>query len=634
MGSKTPDWPEFYSLLNSYVDPALVIQKDNGRIILANGAFCKLSAYSQNDLASRGVGDLFPGIAMAEFVVGESLTVQLQRMNRPTLTIQARIQELDRKGTWFLLSLSQNSLELQKSLERLHQAELIFLNLFDEENLENALQKAVTACGDLFGTNLVSIFQAQSNAPRLNRAACSQAFAEIPQTIPSIDLIRLSGPNIWESGRRCTTELHYFARESGLSYLATIPLGQESAACGLLVVGGKNDAGPAYAVQFLEIAGGMVSRIFQYFILTDNLYQEVENRKQHGIAHKNVLKNIQEAIFFVDSDFRIREVNSATEKILGYSEKLLIGVDIESVLFGVDHLSSYLSDVRKNSCPCELENVVLHRRDGTGFPAKVRILSSNNEENPSLLMVILDDLSEQERSQAKIQQLEQLAFIGRITTEFTHEVNKLVNNIYSVVQLLEVMVKEDDPIKDLVNKLDKNCDRLTSLMENLLSVAPKDSRMSSLDLNLFLTSFIENWKIRIMRYNNISLYVQVHDNLPKVMGDAIRLEQVLTNLVTNALEAMSQSGGTLGIRASVNSSIPGRPHIDISISDTGPGIPDEMRSKMFKLFSTSKEKGTGVGLVIAQAIMTAHQGSIQIETFPDSGTIFHVFVPIVEGDPA
>jgi two-component system, NtrC family, sensor histidine kinase AtoS len=112
------------------------------------------------------------------------------------------------------------------------------------------------------------------------------------------------------------------------------------------------------------------------------------------------------------------------------------------------------------------------------------------------------------------------------------------------------------------------------------------------------------------------------------LGDARSLEQVFTNLISNAVEAMSKNGGTLAIRIAASDLIANRPQVEITVSDSGPGIPEEIRERLFEPFVTTKTRGNGLGLAITKRIVTAHQGTIQVNSFP-GGTVFHVYLPAV-----
>ena len=118
---------------------------------------------------------------------------------------------------------------------------------------------------------------------------------------------------------------------------------------------------------------------------------------------------------------------------------------------------------------------------------------------------------------------------------------------------------------------------------------------------------------------------------PVVIGDMRSLEQVFVNLVSNAVQAMEKTGGTLTIKAHEISERESHPMIEITVSDSGPGIPDDVRDHIFEPFMTTNQNGTGLGLAISKRIVVAHKGNIFVESFT-GGTIFHVLLPKSNGD--
>ena len=103
------------------------------------------------------------------------------------------------------------------------------------------------------------------------------------------------------------------------------------------------------------------------------------------------------------------------------------------------------------------------------------------------------------------------------------------------------------------------------------------------------------------------------------------MEQVITNLITNAVQAMSE-GGTLSVTIGAATSKAG-PMVELKIADTGPGIREDLIDRIFDPFFTTKKSGTGLGLAISRRIMIAHQGGISVESFPDAGTVFSLQLP-------
>jgi signal transduction histidine kinase len=131
---------------------------------------------------------------------------------------------------------------------------------------------------------------------------------------------------------------------------------------------------------------------------------------------------------------------------------------------------------------------------------------------------------------------------------------------------------------------------------------------------------------------NIEPYFKAGEDLPVVNGDYRSLERVFTNLISNAVDVMSESGGTLSVRVGMKEAANQQPQIEITFADNGPGIPDGIKDHLFEPFVSNKPRGTGLGLAITKQIVTTHRGAIYASSFP-GGTVFHVELPVVtDGD--
>jgi len=312
--------------------------------------------------------------------------------------------------------------------------------------------------------------------------------------------------------------------------------------------------------------------------------------------------------------------------IFGYTSAEVIGVPVDNVIIGLDNLPAGLRMALEGVASPDLGNARLHRRSGQVFPAHLQLLPVKVGRELINIVVLVRDMSEHEEIRARTQQLEQRALLGEITAIFAHEVRNPVNNISTGLQLMEMQLPADDPGRDLVERLQTDCGRLTHLMESVLAFAkPMEYKIVPTNLKQTLAVLLERWRPRMARAN-VELIFKVEENIPPVLADARALEQVFTNLVSNAINAMRQEGGALAVRVEKADETAGPPQLRVSVSDTGPGIPAELREKIFQPFFTTSAQGTGLGLAITQRIILAHKGSIQVESFP-GGTIFKVFLP-------
>jgi signal transduction histidine kinase len=168
-------------------------------------------------------------------------------------------------------------------------------------------------------------------------------------------------------------------------------------------------------------------------------------------------------------------------------------------------------------------------------------------------------------------------------------------------------------------------------MESFLAFArPVDLKLEPVDPEKFLKMILDRWQPRMARVN-VKHTLIVEAGVLRMNADIRSLERVITNLISNAIEAMSEVGDTLAVKVSTNLKVPGYPQVEISISDNGPGIPEDIRARIFEPFVTTRSQGTGLGLAISKQIVTAHKGSISVNSFP-GGTVFSVCIPAVTGE--
>ncbi|HIE57797.1 MAG TPA: hypothetical protein EYP88_06165, partial [Anaerolineales bacterium] len=245
------------------------------------------------------------------------------------------------------------------------------------------------------------------------------------------------------------------------------------------------------------------------------------------------------------------------------------------------------------------------------------------------VLFIFQDISEHERTKIRTQQLEQRALLGEVTAVFAHEVRNPINNISTGLQLMALNTpKEDTEAHEMIQRLLGDCTRLTNLMESVLTFSRTGNyNFAPLDLGSLLERLLKRWRPRMERLG-IQYHVKIAPDTLPVRGDQRSLDQVFTNLISNAVRVMGKQGGTLAVKIGPHFSSGGKAFTQVDISDTGPGIPEEMRKQIFEPFFTTSPNGTGLGLSITKEIVTAHRGRIDLTSFP-GGTIFHIYLPVI-----
>ena len=151
-----------------------------------------------------------------------------------------------------------------------------------------------------------------------------------------------------------------------------------------------------------------------------------------------------------------------------------------------------------------------------------------------------------------------------------------------------------------------------------------------LDLADLTRRILARWEPRF-RQASVTCHTAFDAHTPLAAGDPRTLEQVIVNLISNALQAMGPDG-TLSVTLGSCATAQGR-MVELKVADTGPGIPPGILDRIFEPFFTTKKDGTGLGLAISRRILMAHKGSIHVESYPDAGTVFTIHVPAAESLP-
>jgi signal transduction histidine kinase len=224
----------------------------------------------------------------------------------------------------------------------------------------------------------------------------------------------------------------------------------------------------------------------------------------------------------------------------------------------------------------------------------------------------------------QLRRTERLAAVGRLAAHVTHEVRNPLNSIRLNVEMLEEDVAQSAPdASPMLRSIKREVDRLTDITEQYLRlVRMPEPRLEPTDLGDLVRDIAVFLKPE-MKQSQVNLELALAP-VPAVRADPNQLRQALLNLCRNAREAMPEGGS---VRISLGLQGDG---VSLSVRDTGPGIPDSEREKIFELFYTTKQHGTGIGLPLAQQIVAAHGGEMRCTSAPGAGTRFDIWLPVAK----
>jgi hypothetical protein len=240
-------------------------------------------------------------------------------------------------------------------------------------------------------------------------------------------------------------------------------------------------------------------------------------------------------------------------------------------------------------------------------------------------VLVLQDVTERVAMEGALKEKDRLAALGVLAAGVAHEVNTPLTGISSYAQLLLAETELDDPRRTLLEKVEKQTFRASRIVSNLLEFARKPGReREQVDLVAVLGETAELLRER-MSARAVHLDWEPPAERVEVVGSPGELQQVFTNLMLNAIDAMApQGGGTLALRLERTG---GR--ISVHVDDSGPGVPPDRLQTIFEPFFTTKrgEGGTGLGLSISASIVEQHGGAIAVRNL-ERGCRFTVTLPV------
>jgi two-component system, NtrC family, sensor histidine kinase HydH len=232
-----------------------------------------------------------------------------------------------------------------------------------------------------------------------------------------------------------------------------------------------------------------------------------------------------------------------------------------------------------------------------------------------------------EQVQAEARRTERLAALGQLSAGLAHEIRNPLGVIKGSAETLGRKLPTKDPVaRELAEYISSEVNRLNSLVSRFLSFAkPLELKKQPEDISQIVEHAIkaaqENWP-----KSRVEVERSYNSELAPVPVDAELTEQVFKNLVFNAYEAMDANGGKLHVEVSKEFS-DGRRGVEVAFSDTGPGVPPELREQIFNPFFTTKSSGVGLGLSIVSKIVDDHGGWIRVDPVSGRGACFRVFLP-------
>jgi len=276
---------------------------------------------------------------------------------------------------------------------------------------------------------------------------------------------------------------------------------------------------------------------------------------------------------------------------------------------------------------------IFHRRkDGEMIEGDLSASIIYDEDGKEIASVgIFKDLRERLRIERELQKMqeallqsEKLAAMGRLTSQIAHELNNPIYGIMNTLELLKTEIPPESKRRRILELSLSEIQRLSEMLRNMLSFSkPEEEKRRPIKIDELIEGILLVME-KQMKELNIQVETSFDPDIPEIMASTNQMRQVMLNLFKNAKEAMPK-GGTLFVRTSREGN-----KVLIHIKDTGIGIPEEIRDKIFDAFFTTKQKvkGVGLGLSVCYGIIKDHSGEIRVESEEGKGTTFIISLPI------
>lgn len=353
------------------------------------------------------------------------------------------------------------------------------------------------------------------------------------------------------------------------------------------------------------------------------LEEAAKKARKSETYQRTVLNNVADGIIIIDEGGAIESFNAAAEKIFGYGIDEIKGCQLAQLI----HMPSIMEAGHSSGVALVEGRIELNgvRKDGSVFPMALATQKMQYGDQ-SKFATIARDVTERHR-------------VDRLKNEFvstvSHELRTPLTSINGALKLINggALGEVSGQMAEMLKIAENNTDRLLCLVSDILDMQKIEAgkmvfSFSELALLPFLEKAVQdNEHYAIQHEVTLMLAHSAQDCL--IEADSVRLDQVLDNLISNAIK-FSPKGGDVVLSSIVNDD-----HAVITVSDSGSGIPEEFRDKIFDQFTqsdasdTRKVGGTGLGMSIAKAIVEEHKGTIDFESELGKGTIFYINLPIV-----
>jgi signal transduction histidine kinase len=354
------------------------------------------------------------------------------------------------------------------------------------------------------------------------------------------------------------------------------------------------------------------------------LGQQFHGVKQDALQLRSnveeMLQRLEEAVLLFDASGLLMMAGHPVERLLGKTREEIVGQTLQNVFPPSTVLGGLISDAIERTQPLLDRLVIVDRENSVSTPLLVNVEPLRSVGT----LITLRDAESRSQLERQLDISTRLAAIGRLTGGVAHEIKNPLNAMALHLEVLKSKLEPGDPEIGVISAEIQRLDRVVRTFLNFNK--PLDIQMNVLDLAK-LSREVANLVLPDAASRGMHIETELSGER-WIKGDDDLLKQAVLNVVMNALEAMP-SGGRLAMRTEEKNGENG-----ILIADNGPGIPPEIQDKIFNLYFSTKQTGSGMGLAMAFRVVQLHGGTIEFSSQLGQGTAFHLRFPALTAQEA
>ncbi len=573
----------FKDLFHRAVDGIVIFDQD-GAFIDANGSFCTSFEINKNQLNSFVLGDFIDTSDLYKLD-------RLWKMLKENGSAKGELPVLLRNGSKKVFEFTTTS----NIINGFYMA--IMRDITEKRSMELKLYKSEERFREIFenAIDAIMIWEKNGQIQKVNQAA-SRTFELSEAELIQRNILDFVDQNS-SSFRRVKKE--YFQtgaiREELLFHM---PNGQNK------------------ELEFtskMDILDGHHLTIFRN-VSERKRMEKVLRESEHKF--RNIFNAAMDGIILFNNEYEIIEANPAARKILNLTSSDIKSYRICDILFS--KMDDLYQEDELETYEAKTQETIYTFDNGE---EKILEISLKHHINEDMNLAVFRDVTEKRELEEQLRKSDTLNVVGELAAGIAHEIRNPMTALKGFIQLLQGSVKDDFSM--YFNVITSELSRIESIITEFLILArPQAIKFSKKDPGIIMRETTELLNAQAILVN-VQMILDIEDNLPLIYCEPNQLKQVFINVLKNAIEVMP-NGGQIDVKIKQKD----EDNLLVSITDRGSGISEDKIKRLGQPFYTTKERGTGLGLMVSYKIIEEHQGQVDVESEEGKGTTFHITLPI------